>query len=603
MKKTEEYVEELNLKSLFLRKKYVVPIYQRSYAWEKYEIEQLIEDIIESEGDYYLGNLIVDRIDENVFSVIDGQQRLTTLFLILCHVSSDLLLNDSLSFESRLKSNKTLKRIKENKDFSETDDIYSDEIISGNKIIKEYFNTYKDCIKKIQERLSQIIILKTQVPKNIDLNHYFEIMNTRGEQLELHEIAKGRILAKINDYNSRKIAGQIWDSCSQMDSYIQMNFSKEIRNELFGKNWGDFNCKSFEEVKEKFSERSEGTKSYSIKEILSKMNSSDEEEIEPNKTPTEENQRFESVVSFPNFLLIVAESLTKSFDEDDDDSLLDDKKFIKNMESYWETEDKALDFIFNLLKFRFLFDKYILKREYYKSYQEDGQWSLKKLYKYFDKKKNSDKPQYKGTFSDSDSDNDVDENGKNQQLKLLQSALRVTYTSPKTMHWISFVLHKLNQNEDVDLIKYLEKYSCEKIRKSDFKNKKGFGIERITFTYLDYLLIRDKKVTIKNFSFQFRNSIEHFYPQNPIDSEKWDEDVLNCFGNLALLTVKANSKYSNLPPESKITYSKETSNQSPKLKKMEDLTRENNNWTKDLAIEHGKEMIKILEEEITGALL
>ena len=127
MKKTEEYVEELNLKSLFLRKKYVVPIYQRSYAWEKYEIEQLIEDIIESEGNYYLGNLIVDRIDENVFSVIDGQQRLTTLFLILCHVSSDLLLNDSLSFESRLKSNKTLKRIKENKDFSETDDIYSDE--------------------------------------------------------------------------------------------------------------------------------------------------------------------------------------------------------------------------------------------------------------------------------------------------------------------------------------------------------------------------------------------------------------------------------------------------------------------------------------------
>lgn len=78
---------------------------------------------------------------------------------------------------------------------------------------------------------------------------------------------------------------------------------------------------------------------------------------------------------------------------------------------------------------------------------------------------------------------------------------------------------------------------------------------------------------------------------------------MNCFGNLALLTVKANSKYSNLPPESKITYSKETSNQSPKLKKMEDLTRENTNWTKDLAIEHGKEMIKILEEEITGALL
>lgn len=598
MKKMEDYVEELNLESLFVRKKYIVPIYQRSYAWEKNEIEQLIEDIKESEGKYYLGNLIVDKIDENVFSVIDGQQRLTTIFLILCHVSPNLLLNDSLSFESREKSNKILKKIKENKDFSETDEIYSDEIISGNKIIKGYFENKKDDIKKIQERLAQIIILKTQVPKNIDLNHYFEIMNTRGEQLELHEIAKGRILSKINDDTSRKIAGQIWDSCSQMDTYIQMNFSKAIRDKIFGKDWGLFNCKSFDEVKEKFSEKTEEIKAYSIKEILNKNNFSVTEKSELNND--EEKQRFESVISFPNFLLIVAEALTKNFDEDD--SLLDDKKFIKNMELYWKSEDKALFFIFNLLKLRFLFDKYILKREYYKTYQEDGQWSLKKLYKYFDKKKNTDKPQYKGTFSDSDNDNEVDENEKNKRLKLLQSALRITYTSPKTMHWISFVLYKLNQNERIDLIKCLEEYSCNKLRKSDFRNKTGFGIDRIAFTYLDYILIRDKNVNIKNFSFQFRNSIEHFYPQNPIDSEKWEDEFLNCFGNLVLLTVKANSKYSNLPPESKITYSKETSNQSPKLKKMEELTREKENWTKDIAITHGQEMIQILENEITEKL-
>jgi uncharacterized protein with ParB-like and HNH nuclease domain len=65
---------------------YLVPIYQRNYAWGEMQIVQLIEDIESSIGSsnnsYFLGNLIVNQTDNNVYEVIDGQQRLTTLYLL-----------------------------------------------------------------------------------------------------------------------------------------------------------------------------------------------------------------------------------------------------------------------------------------------------------------------------------------------------------------------------------------------------------------------------------------------------------------------------------------------------------------------------------------
>ena len=47
--------------------------------------------------------------------------------------------------------------------------------------------------------LDKVRILRTELPPNTDLNHYFEIMNTRGEQLEKHEILKARLLKKLKD--------------------------------------------------------------------------------------------------------------------------------------------------------------------------------------------------------------------------------------------------------------------------------------------------------------------------------------------------------------------------------------------------------------------
>lgn len=234
MNKTIKQPEEFNLKNIFIGNEYIIPIYQRNYAWEQEEIEQLLGDIYDSSGRYYLGSLIVDEITPNTFSVIDGQQRLTTIFLLLTFLKDKTLSKKSLRFETREKSNITLNDLSEKANLDK-DWFYSKEIIEGFDVIKNYFSVEEtknpEYRNQFLSKLQNILIIRTQVPKQIDLNHYFEIMNTRGEQLELHEIAKGKILSIIDkDMPQYKaVAGLIWDKCSQMDSYIQMNFDKTSR--------------------------------------------------------------------------------------------------------------------------------------------------------------------------------------------------------------------------------------------------------------------------------------------------------------------------------------------------------------------------------------
>ncbi|TWU08372.1 DUF262 domain-containing protein [Stieleria varia] len=69
---------------------YVVPDYQREYVWSDKEVQQLLDDIndqvdVSSDMEYFVGMILVSPgARKNQFEVIDGQQRLTTFFLLLC---------------------------------------------------------------------------------------------------------------------------------------------------------------------------------------------------------------------------------------------------------------------------------------------------------------------------------------------------------------------------------------------------------------------------------------------------------------------------------------------------------------------------------------
>lgn len=583
-------LKKISVIKLFEDDQYMIPIYQRNYAWDEVQILQLMEDIesaiTDSDKNYFLGNLIVNQTDNNVYEVIDGQQRLTTLYL-LCKYLKMSVPKDSLRFEAREKSNRTLRGIGLEAELHE--DLSSAEILNGFQIINGYFNNKN--VGHFIEKLKKVFLIRVQVPKNIDLNHYFEIMNTRGEQLELHEIVKAKLMEALTSNIDKKTAALIWEKCSDMNSYVQMNFDAEQRKQIFSYNWSNLNREvyDFDSLKHRLSMKGEDQERKSLLALLRENQMSSEAA----KTLTDENERFESTISFPNFLLQV-NSAMRSLGEEE--ASLDDKRFLENLSWAWSSPRKAKEYLFTLLKSRVLFDQYVLKREFARDYKDSGKWSLQKLEKYRDKVKKTDKPKYVSTLGDEDNDN--------KKLRMLQAGLRITYTSPKTMHWITLVIARLLEDESTDILEELENYCRTKVLDSDFTNKKGFDIARIVFTYLDYLLYRDgykykgKSVITplqESWQFQFRNSIEHFYPQNPSEGDTWEFDDLNGFGNLALITVSGNSKFSNLPPTGKISSFPSIMNQSLKLLIMEHLVRmDNGRWTCEKAEEHRKEMTRIL---------
>lgn len=665
---------------------YEIPIYQRNYAWRAEQIETLLDDIEGNENaTYYLGTLVVSkkRGEDNKYEVIDGQQRLTTLFLlfkVLKEASEEALQKASKDNQEQSQAEK-----------SESDDLFNDsclrfeardisdrllrdpgadisaeeghEISEGYKIIEHWlqyrysFNPDQDSgkegklpIKDFIEKLKKTMILRLPVPEHTDLNHYFEIMNTRGEQLELHEIAKGRLIAALDGKpcdkeekaKRKNIAAKIWDACSDMSRYIQ-TFQVEddeedgvkkdvqgIRNALFGENWNSFPCKDFDAIVKRWPENSgsiskDNDPAYSLETVEEDLEGflPEEQGKKNSKLDDEESKKgkYESIIRFPHLLLHVnLVLLNKENGREDDDKgderdlerKLDDKALLVNLKDHWSTTEKAENFIYNLLKYRYYFDKYIIKRDY-SGDGEDGEWSLRKWEKYENKNKVS--------WSES---NLVSDKKLNRQLLTLESCCRITYTSPGAMYWITRVLKEIPDDEALKeadvarkLIKVLEGYCVGKLKEA--KNKvpgqekelhpfgKGFDIPRIVFSYLDYLLYRDgyegKKIVTEQgrggFDFKFRNSIEHFYPQNPENGTRLKpEEVLDNFGNLALITVSGNSRVSNFLPQVKAKqWAGSVISQSLKLQVMADIAKDED-WGEKQIKEHNEKMLDILENAI-----
>ncbi len=86
--------KNLNVSGVF-KNFYLVPDYQREYVWEEKHVTQLLEDICEEfsndrKSEYFIGSIVVCENDDKRYEVIDGQQRLTTLFVALSALKNHL---------------------------------------------------------------------------------------------------------------------------------------------------------------------------------------------------------------------------------------------------------------------------------------------------------------------------------------------------------------------------------------------------------------------------------------------------------------------------------------------------------------------------------
>ena len=81
---------EQNLDKVFCNDyMFEIPYYQRPYAWTTEEVGELLDDLLfamdkDAEAPYFLGSIVLIKGDSPDSKVIDGQQRLTTLTILLC---------------------------------------------------------------------------------------------------------------------------------------------------------------------------------------------------------------------------------------------------------------------------------------------------------------------------------------------------------------------------------------------------------------------------------------------------------------------------------------------------------------------------------------
>lgn len=647
MNETNE-LTTLNIKTLFSGDKYTIPIYQRNYAWQEDQVKQLIQDIWDfaiknKRSNYYIGTLVVfkRKSDEgHIYETIDGQQRLTTLNILLSvlkHEFNDVIKKDleswvklNLQFDSRPISDNTLKAV-----FNKNGNNYD----TYNTSIQHAYTYCKSKLNHLLEDKSKlsidefcdylyeyVTILRVAVPEDTNLNHYFEIMNSRGEQLEKHEVLKATCLSEIKNNDKSKLAfNMIWEACSNMEKYVQYSFRIEERNEIFGyQNWNDLTISSFDSFADKVNQvkndriakantPQELDKSLSLAEIINsdKKNYNYKEEVTDDSP-----DRFNSVINFQNFLLHVLRVQIYNADDIESnlklDIPLDDKRLLKTFENIMKSQTDKVQFVkdfgYNLLKCRFLFDKYILKRAFVK--EKDG-WSLKRL------KWN---PENRGSYVNSFGGEEISTDNK---ALMLLAMFHVSAPTLVYKYWLNAALHYLYVNYNSingnDYIYYLESLSDayyfdrfiaetpidydEIICKNDGKsvnsilNKsklhQGTEVENFVFNRLDYLLWKEKHEGYDKFEFAFRSSVEHYYPQTPLPGhDKLDSNISNNFGNLCLISRSKNSKLSNNLPEAKKEHYKKSID-SLKQKEMMKYSI----WFKDEIIKHGNEMITVLDEK------
>ena len=362
---------------------YEVPIYQRNYAWERDEIYALIQDvyhaILLNKENYYIGTLVSFYKGDQVHEIIDGQQRLTTIFLILNYFG--IKCNNRLTYRARKKSSNTIAFLNERVD---RNDVIEDKdlgIMRGRTFAKESIESIvsrKEDQKAFSDYFQDHVqIVHYHVPKDIDLNHYFEIMNSRGEQLEMSEIIKARLMEQLVAPADKTKMNLLWECCSEMSSYVQQKYSNKVPDRdakrIFGSQYASFVISSFDD----FPSTEESINEQSIESILLHE--------ESQEIPDESNQidSFQPIIDFPNFLLMVLKiTLFQYTSLSLKDFILDDKELLNQFDKVSSSIRIDSVFVkkfgFNLLKAKFFLDNYIVHHSCEDDTIENNPWKVQR---------------------------------------------------------------------------------------------------------------------------------------------------------------------------------------------------------------------------------
>ena len=540
--------------------KFEIPFYQRAYSWEKQDIEKLISDINCKKEGHYLGNIVVKKKDDK-FIVIDGQQRLTTIYIIFMALKEKLF---ELDYEIDSGDGEKLNNFDINEHRYVNKQILDAVIFaSSNKTLRE---------PSFKGKLNSAIFTMTIIPENIKATEYFELVNTKSIQLENHQVLKARFLSNIKD-NYAGIARK-WDMISNMD--------EKYKDQILESNQADFSIEP-----------------KTIRELL-ESDFNDKE-----KKQTETNSDTKSLVKFPVFLLLALKVFVAKKELKIDIIINKDKLLGEFDKVFKEEADLCSEFVEFLGDMRNKFDEFVYRDD---EMQNKRLLNLERMFYYTSE---YDKPEFiAALLAFLDKNSLVEYNDENAQKaikfleqldnKLAKSALDSS-GDRKVVETINNVIEKIYNGEN------LEAPMLEKID-SSFLDK-GTSVPHYWFYRLEYMLWRDfnslsacdtcaddiKKVFPKfnrdEYLIKSQDTVEHMWATNLQENGK----ALDDFGNLALIRKDFNSSLSDYDFGEKLKRIKESPNSSIK---MLIFYASQKGYDKDMIGRLGNEMKQILFQGI-----
>ena len=545
----------------FKKLKFEIPFYQRAYSWKKQDIEKLIRDInINCKEGHYLGNIVVKKNDDK-FIVIDGQQRLTTIYIIFMALKEKLF---ELDYEIDSGDGEKLNNFDINEHRYVNKHILDAVIFaSSNKTLRE---------PSFKGKLNSAIFTMTIIPENIKATEYFELVNTKSIQLENHQVLKARFLSNIKD-NYAGIARK-WDMISNMD--------EKYKDQILESNQADFSIEP-----------------KTIRELL-ESDFNDKE-----KKQTETNSDTKSLVKFPVFLLLALKVFVAKKELKIDIIINKDKLLGEFDKVFKEEADLCSEFVEFLGDMRNKFDEFVYRDD---EMQNKRLLNLERMFYYTSE---YDKPEFiAALLAFLDKNSLVEYNDENAQKaikfleqldnKLAKSALDSS-GDRKVVETINNVIEKIYNGEN------LEAPMLEKID-SSFLDK-GTSVPHYWFYRLEYMLWRDfnslsacdtcaddiKKVFPKfnrdEYLIKSQDTVEHMWATNLQENGK----ALDDFGNLALIRKDFNSSLSDYDFGEKLKRIKESPNSSIK---MLIFYASQKGYDKDMIGRLGNEMKQILFQGI-----
>lgn len=277
-----------SIRALLGGAKFSIDYYQREYRWEPKQVTELITDLsdkfldsyepsdersaVEDYGHYFLGSIIISDKEGRKF-IIDGQQRLTSLTLMLIYIYRQLEDEDQKAQLAELIFSQKFGKRSFNLDVDERT-ACMEALFSGDGFAEDgqpesvvnILSRYQDIEESFPEELSDsalpyfadwlienVHLVEITAYSDADAYTIFETMNDRGLSLTPTDMLKGYLLANITDTDRRNAASQVWrtrvsalqqlgkeEDADAIKAWLRSQYARSIRERKRGAQPRDF---------------------------------------------------------------------------------------------------------------------------------------------------------------------------------------------------------------------------------------------------------------------------------------------------------------------------------------------------------------------------